>query len=165
MCAAHLVLVVGTLNTWSVDGHQEHRHATVGTPGDRRRSEHHGEVGDRCIVNEDLLAVENPVAAVAVRIGLQAAQIRAGIGLGQGIVVALRASEQPGEIACLLLAGPMLDQQRTHELDEPALIGNAGIAIGQLFHHGHVVGHATTDATVFFRHGDAEVAPSSPSCA
>jgi hypothetical protein len=73
--------------------------------------EDQGDVGVGAVGDEDLVAVEHVVVAVAARRGAHARRIAAGAGLGEGEAAELPAGGEGGEELLLLLLGAELEQR------------------------------------------------------
>src|ERR1019366_1148313 len=88
----------------------------------------------------DLLAVDDPLVAVASRLGSDAGQVRAGVGFGEPLAPQFPAQSYGGEKSFLLLGRAVVDQCRSDEsltdVPEPA----RGAGTGALLEVDHLHG-------------------------
>ena len=94
-------------------------------------------VGDTCVGDPPLDAVEHPVVTVADRLGLHRDRVRPGVGLGQAVGEPTLAAGQRAQVVLLeLLGAGQLDRQRAELVDRRDQ-GRAHVDAGDLLDHQH----------------------------
>ena len=133
-----------------VEVDQEHRERVAGT------GEDDGEVRDGSVVDEHLLPVEDPVRPVPPGLGGDPAQVRTGLRFGQRVRTEPLRGEQIGEVPVALLGRTVRGQERGHQFDQTALVGDRGVPEAEALHHVQVVQRPGADTAVPLGNGDAE---------
>ena len=137
---AHLVLVRAAAHAGPVEVDDEDAHAALAGLGVGAR-EHGREIGDRRVVDPQLAAVEPPAGRGARRGGADAGDVRARVGLGDRVGGAALRGEQRAQVVLALRRAAVGGKQRGDQLDQPALVGDGGVAAREFLHHDRV-GHA-----------------------
>lgn len=153
---AHLVFLGAALDALGMQIHDEDGHAAV-TRFLVGPSQNKARISDRRVMDPDLTAIEDPAVPVAHGGGADAGDVSPGLGLRDTVSDLAFHGENVGQ-HLLLLRRSVTHEKCGDQLHQTALVGHAGIAAGQFFHHDRIGQRIESRSTEFFGHSDAEQA-------
>ena len=154
---AHFLFFLAARHTILVEIDDEDGHAAIAEGGIGAR-QHVGEIGNGRIVNPHLGAGKPEARSVALSRRPDTGNVGAGLGFGNAIGNPLAGAECVSQIQSALPLIAMHRQKRADQFDEPALIGDRGIAARQFLHHQGIGKRIEPGAAIVIRHRDAEQA-------